>query len=271
MSDFLDQMVASGRRRADQLTADRLENLAEIAHRAPGPIGIKASSHRFDVIAEAKLRSPASGRLTPAGDDIQTVVSLARAYEAGGAAAISVLTEPSRFDGDLSHLSAVADAVSVPVMRKDFLVDPAQLVESRAHGAAGVLLIARILGPRLITRMIEQAREMGMFALIELFGPEDLEIVNSARGSVELLGVNARDLSDLSVRYDRLESMARVLPADVPWVAESGLTTPEDAADVAHLGYGYALVGTGLASSADPTSLLRDMIAAGRAAREGDS
>ena len=271
MSDLLDQMVASSRQRADRLTADRLERLAEMAQRAADPIDIMSSSRRFDVIAEAKLRSPVSGRLAPAGDDIQTVVSLARAYEAGGAAAISILTEPSRFDGELSHLKAVADAVSVPVMRKDFLVDPAQLVESRAHGASGVLLIARMLGPRLITRMIEQAREMGMFALIELFGPEDLDTVGSAQGSADLLGINSRDLSDLSVRSDRLEAMASVLPAEVPWVAESGLTSPADVAEVSRLGYRYALVGTGLATSADPRSDLRDMIAAGRATTEGAS
>lgn len=268
MPDFLGEMAASSRARAGRLTAGRLSRLTESIGRMPEPLPIARPTSRFEVIAEVKLRSPASGRLVPPGDDAESVVSLARAYEESGAVAISVLTEPDRFDGALDHLSAVAEAVSVPVMRKDFLVDPAQLVESRAHGASGILLIARILGHDLMTRMIDQARQLGLFALIELFEPEDLGIVGPVDGSIDLLGVNTRDLGDLSVRPERLETMASQLPTDVPWVAESGLSNASDAARAAALGYRYALVGTGLATADDPTSALREMIGAGRATRE---
>jgi indole-3-glycerol phosphate synthase len=268
MPDFLGQMAASSRARAGHLTPDRLRRLTERIGGMPEPISFPRDTDRFGVIAEVKLRSPASGRLVPPGDDTESVVSLAIAYEEGGASAISVLTEPDRFDGALDHLGAVAEAVSVPVMRKDFLVDPAQLVESRAYGASGILLIARILGRELMTKMIDQARQLGLFALIELFEPEDLGIVGSVDGSIDLIGVNTRDLGDLSVRPERLETMAPHLPADVPWVAESGLSDASDAARAAALGYRYALVGTGLATANDPGSVLREMVGAGRATRE---
>ena len=224
----------------------------------------------FDVIAEIKNRSPAEGQLGT-GHPISGashLISRAQAYAAGGAAAISVLTEPSRFDGELSHLEEVAAAApATPIMRKDFLVDAAQVLEARAAGASGVLLITAMLDDRTLRAMLDCAFEHGMFVLLESFDEEDLR--RSARfleldGQL-LIGVNTRNLRTLEVDGERLQRMSSMLPEAV-CVAESGLREAEDAARVASWGYTMALVGTALMRSDDPTALVAAMRAAGAAA-----
>jgi len=224
----------------------------------------------FGVIAEIKRRSPAEGKLV---DGSPAAVSgdldeRARTYSAGGAAAISVLTEPSRFDGELSHLEAVVAAVpDTPVMRKDFLVDPIQVLEARAAGASGVLLITTMLDDRTLRTMLDCAFEHGMFVLLESFDEEDLR--RSARfldldGKL-LIGVNTRNLRTLEVDGDRLQRLSSHLP-DAVCVAESGLREADDAARVAGWGYTMALVGTALMRSDDPAALIGAMREAGAAA-----
>jgi indole-3-glycerol phosphate synthase len=196
-------------------------------------------------------------------------------YAAGGAAAISVLTEPSRFAGSLQHLGDVVAAVpGTPVMRKDFLVDPVQVLEARHAGASGVLLIVTMLGDRTLSAMLDCAAEFGMFVLLEAFGCDDVarmtRLLDTAarRDSAErgrlLFGVNARDLRTLAVDPGRLAALAAALP-DGRRVAESGLQDSTDAARVAALGYSLALVGTALMRSDDPAGLVRAMRDAGRA------
>jgi indole-3-glycerol phosphate synthase len=264
MSDFLATMAQSS---------------AERAARA-GPIGaaqldkpvVSLQIGAFDVIAEIKDRSPAEGGLTAQGVDRAT---RARQYAEGGAAAISVLTEPSRFDGSLEHLEAVVAAVpGTPVMRKDFLVDPVQVLEARRAGASGVLLIAAMLDDGRLRSMLDCAAEHGLFVLLESFDEEDL--TRSSRllenpGDREradagqlLFGVNTRNLRTLHVDPDRLAKLAPALPAG-RCVAESGLHNPADAANVAGLGYRMALVGTALMRSEDPAGLVAAMRAAGTA------
>ena len=224
----------------------------------------------FDLIAECKLRAPSVGVLSTAGDPTAVVCEQARAYARAGAAAISVLTEPSRFDGALSHLRAVCRTVQTPVMRKDFLVDPVQLDEAREAGASGALLITRMLSDATLTEMVDVARELGLFALIECFDAEDVQrtaavLGRTATGEV-LVGVNTRDLRTLEVVGSRLGALAPALsslPEGVRWVAESGMRTPEDVARAAGHGYRLALVGSALMQSDDPRQLAQAMVRAG--------
>ena len=199
----------------------------------------------------------------------------ARTYAEAGAAAISVLTEPSQFSGSLEHLAEVAAAVpDTPVMRKDFLVEAVQILEARQAGASGVLLIVAMLDDAKLRQMLDCAAEHDMFVLLESFDREDLERTDvllddpvygqRAESGQLLVGVNTRDLRTLHVDPDRLEDLAPLLPA-ARCVAESGLHVAEDAARVAALGYGAALVGTALMRSDDPGALVEAMQAAGRA------
>jgi indole-3-glycerol phosphate synthase len=227
----------------------------------------------FDIIAEIKQRSPAEGPLgcqSPYSESkgVSHLISRAEAYAAGGAAAISVLTEPSRFDGDLTHLEEVVAAVpKTPVMRKDFLVEPIQVLEARAAGASGVLLITTMLDDAKLRALIDCAFEHGMFVLLESFDEEDLG--RSARflgdDGLLLIGVNTRNLRTLDVDGERLQKLASRLPA-ATCVAESGLRIAEDAARVAGWGYSMALVGTALMRSDDPTTLISSMREAGATA-----
>lgn len=262
MSDFLKTMAASSAARAAAATSFQEADFDKPV--VPLRLGT------FDVIAEIKNRSPAEGQLGT-GHSIEGVshlASRARDYAAGGAAAISVLTEPSRFDGELSHLEEVVAAVpGTPVMRKDFLVDPVQVLEARAAGASGVLLITTMLDDRSLRAMLDCAFEHGMFVLLESFDEADLQ--RSARFLDQdgrlLIGVNTRNLRTLEVDGDRLERFSPLLP-EATCVAESGLCEAADAAKVAGWGYTMALVGTALMRSDDPAALIAAMREAGAAA-----
>ena len=270
MTDFLEKMAATSRARAagleQQLSADRLDL----------PV-FPLRLDRFDLIAEIKDHSPAEGQLAVEGSSRK---DRAVAYAEGGAAAISVLTEPERFAGSLAHLEQVVAAVSglgVPVMRKDFLTDVRQVVEARAHGASGVLLIAAILDDAALESMLDCAYEFGLFVLLESFDRKDLArssaLLNDSRhadraaASQLLIGINTRNLRSLEVDPDRLATLAPSLPAGAVAVAESGLKTAADTARVAAQGYGMGLVGTALMRSDDPRCLIASMLDAGRGAR----
>lgn len=265
MSDFLKTMAASSAERAAALpktfsSADFDRPVAPLRPR------------EFDVIAEIKDRSPAEGELRSPRSNR---VAQAKSYAEGGAVAISVLTEPSRFDGDIAHLAEVAGAVpATPVMRKDFLVDVAQVHEARKAGASGVLLIATMLSDTQLREMLDVAWQHDMFVLLESFDERDLErsakllrndrdVERAASGHL-LIGVNTRNLRTLEVDRMRLEKLAPCLPRAC-CVAESGLRVAEDADRVASLGYRMALVGTALMKSADPAALIAAMCDAGRA------
>jgi indole-3-glycerol phosphate synthase len=269
---FLDQMAASSRERVAAARVREPDAALEARARAmPPPPGLRLSG-RFDLIAEMKLRSPALGTLRSRQDDLAARVT---AYAEAGAAAVSVLTEPARFDGDLDHLrraAAVLAPLGVPAMRKDFLVDPYQLHEARAAGAGGALLIVRMLEESLLAGMLDCAARLGLFVLLEAFDADD---VRSARRVLAgwqpgmapvLVGINSRDLQTLKVVPERLVELAPQLPRNFPRVAESGLTTPEDAARMVRAGYDMALVGGALMSADAPGALVRDMLAAGRRA-----
>lgn len=259
MSDFLDQMGRSSRRRAQ---AVRLEDCRLDGSTPPAVRPLVLSG--FDLIAEVKLSAPSVGVIQAPADPIAAVVAQAQAYAVGGAAAISVLTEPDRFGGHMDHLRAVSKAVDIPVMRKDFVVDPIQVYEARAAGASGVLLILAMLDDAQLSACLQAASTQGLFVLLEAFDAQELDRAAAFVGPGVLLGLNCRDLRTLEVRPGRLEALSTRFPPGAPRVAESGLSTPEDAARLAAAGYQAALVGTALMRAADPAALTAEILVAGR-------
>jgi indole-3-glycerol phosphate synthase len=273
VTTFLEEMAAGSRERVRIAKRARapaaLESQARNV-RAPSRLQLDASG--FDLIAELKLRSPAAGPLSVRGDNVEQRVA---AYARAGAAAVSVLTEPSRFDGSLAHLKSAAGALAslaVPAMRKDFLVDPYQVLEARVAGAGGVLVILRLVPREELTALLDCASALGLFVLLEAFDAHDIglmhELIAAHRGGNQLLaGVNCRDLATLEIVPQRLLELAPLLPMNVPRVAESGVVSTADAARVAAAGYTIALVGSALMQGKDPGTLAGQLLAAGRAAR----
>jgi indole-3-glycerol phosphate synthase len=270
---LLSDMLDSGLRRV----AEARERVPEAALRAsvidtPAPPPLRLDARGFDLIAELKLRSPSLGDLSAATLD---PVRRLEAYAAGGAAACSILTEPTRFDGRLEHLRLAAQALrpsGVPTMRKDFLVDPYQVIEARAYGASGVLLIVRMVPRQRLLEMLDSAAEQGLFVLLEAFDADDLRVAESiarerqGRSEQVLMGLNCRDLETLEIDPGRFAALRDRMPREWPAVAESGVQTPEDAARVASLGYRLALVGTSLMRRADPARAVQELLEAGRQA-----
>ncbi|MFQ5523134.1 MAG: indole-3-glycerol-phosphate synthase [Acidimicrobiia bacterium] len=263
MSDFLAAMASSSRDRATEARSRRAE-LETRARSAPPPRPLDVDGSGFDLIAEPKPASPSEGVFLDGSDPAQAVLDLSRGFATAGAVAISVLTEPTQFGGSLNHLEAVALEVGLPVMRKDFLTDPLQVLEARAAGASGVLVLARLCTRSLLDEMVGLARALGMFVVVEVFDEADLEEASVVFDQEILIGVNTRDLATLEVDQTRLSSLAPIIPAHLPAVAESGITLPEHAAEAARLGYRMMLVGTGLVTSHDPSAAARDLLAAGR-------
>lgn len=232
----------------------------------------------FDIIAEYKANSPAEGRLTKP-DLSKTDRFLS--YAQGGAAAISVLTEPTRFDGSIFDLDAAVSAVSnlsLPVMRKDFLVDPRQIIESKIYGASGILLIAALFEPTQLRYMLDCAHDHSLFVLLESFDEEDVIKSKSLlaksryRVLVEqkklLFGVNTRDLRTLAVNPKRLSLLAKGVPHEVISVAESGLHNGKDILTARQNGYSMALIGTALMRAEQPEKLIQELLLVGRGHRK---
>ena len=259
MSDFLEQMRAESLDRVAGAKASGDE--AELRHRiATATAARPISTVQFGIIAELKRVSPAEGAF---GDSLSPA-ERARQYAAGGASALSVLTEEFRFGGSLDDLSIVAASVDLPVMRKDFLVDPWQLLEARAHGASGVLLIAELLDDAMLEEMLGVAFELGLFVLLESFSLEQTaRVLPLCDGERVLCGVNCRDLRSLRVDLDRFTEAGAQL-ADQVWVAESGIGSVEDLARAVRAGCRLALCGTALMRAEDPAAVLREFTRVGR-------
>jgi indole-3-glycerol phosphate synthase len=273
-SDFLEQMATGSRQRAE--AAKRAYPDADLLARAlasPLPPRLQRNAAGFDLIAEMKLRSPAVGQLKSGDEDVGARVT---AYARAGAAAVSVLTEPSRFDGSMEHLQLATRALTplhVPAMRKDFIVDSYQVTEARLAGAGGVLVILRMLPRAELDALIDRARQLRLFVLLEAFDEADIELMHeivgahAKTGAEMLAGVNCRDLTTLQIVPRRLDELAHLLPISVPRVAESGVGSAEDARRVAAAGYELALVGSALMQGGDPRALAAAMLDAGRGAR----
>lgn len=211
---------------------------------------------RRAIIAEVKRRSPSKGPLAPNLD----AAALARAYEAAGAFAVSVLVEPDWFGGGLADLDAVRAAVDVPVLYKDFVADPYQVWEARAHGADLVLLIAALLGEG--TRdYVRLARDVGVEPLVEVHDGAELELALAA--GARLVGVNNRNLKTLAVDLAASRELLPRLPPGVLGVAESGLRTPDDLDDLGARGARAFLIGESLVTAPDPGAALARFVERG--------
>lgn len=213
-----------------------------------------------NVIAECKRRSPSAGVLAAP----YAPGEIAARYARAGAAAISVLTEPTFFDGDLAHLEAVRTATALPLLRKDFVLDEYQLYEARAAGADAVLLIVAMLGEQALARLARQAGELGLAALVEVHSSRELAIARDVGAGI--IGVNSRDLRTLSVDGRVCESLAAEAPPGCVMVAESGIRSRQDIARLSALGYDAFLVGERLMTAPDPGAALADLLGPARGA-----
>jgi len=219
-----------------------------------------ARTGSINVIAECKRRSPSRGVLRAAYDP----VSIAAGYERAGAAAISVLTEPGFFDGSLEHLAAVRQAVRIPLLRKDFIVDEYQLLEARAAGADAILLIVAALDDRTLVSLSREAHQLGLASLVEVHSADECRRAVDAGAGI--IGVNNRNLRTLQVELDASREVARLLPTSVIGISESGLKTPSDLQAMKSLGYRAFLMGERFMIEPDPGAALEGLMESLRAA-----
>lgn len=257
---FLSDILA--RKRNEVEAARRAVPEAELRARARDRVAPRAFEAALSfrggpsrVIAEVKRASPSAGAIR-AGLD---AVAQARAYAAAGAAAISVLTDGPGFGGSLADLAAIRDAVQVPLLRKDFVLDRYQLIEARAHGADAALLIVAALEEPALRRLVEACAELGLAALVEVH--DEREVEAALRVGARLVGVNNRNLGTFAVDLAVSEGLLPRLPADVRAVAESGVRTADDARRLRRAGAANLLVGEALVRAVDPGALLREMMA----------
>jgi len=271
MSGLLTEMAQSSLERLNAARAKESEQaLWARASDAPPAPQLKLSDEGFDIIAECKLHSPSMGNLSGNTTDVESRVI---AYAQGGAAVVSVLTEPKKFGGNLQHLQRASEILApydVPTMRKDFLLDPYQVMEGRVAGAGGVLVIVRMLERSHIVALLDCAAMLKMFVLLEAFDANDLaiakEIMVARRDHDEkvLIGLNCRDLQTLSIDIERFGALADAMPQEHFPVAESGVGSTADVIRVAEWGYRVALIGTTLMNSPEPKKLVADLLRAGR-------
>lgn len=244
---ILDRIVATKR---DEVNAavPRLSGYRDIARQADAPRGFGASlRHPSEVrlLAEVKRRSPSAGDIRPGADPVE----VARAYVQGGAAALSVLTDREYFGGDLDFLRAVRRAVSIPVIRKDFIIHPVQVWEARAAGADAILLIVRILEQPRLVELHGLAAELGMDVLVEAHTAEELD--RALEAGATLVGVNNRDLDTFVTDLDLCVRLAPRVPAHVTYVGESGIRTAGDVDRLGAAGVDAILVGESLMRQPD--------------------
>ena len=249
-----------GRRRA-ALPLTELEARLGAVGPALDPMPGIRSAEGVAVIAEVKRSSPSKGALA----DIPEPGVLARSYAAGGASAISVLTEERRFSGSLADLDDVRAAVRTPLLRKDFMVDAYQVTEARAHGADLVLLIVAALDDALMRDLHEQARDLGMTALVEVHDAAELD--RALALDPVLVGVNARNLKTLEVDPRTVTDLLPRVPSGIVGVAESGVTGPADVAAYVRAGAGAVLVGEALVKDGHPEAAIRSFIDVATAVR----
>ncbi|MFJ8893873.1 indole-3-glycerol phosphate synthase TrpC [Leifsonia sp. NPDC102414] len=256
---MLDDLVAGAREDAERRRAERPLAVVEAAaaDRAPALDALShlAPAERVKIIAEVKRASPSRGSLAEIADPAALAVS----YETGGASAISVLTEERRFRGSLADLEAVRDAVSLPVLRKEFVSDPYQVFEARAAGADLVLLIVAALDQRKLVQLHELITSLGMTSLVEAHTADELSrALDTGAG---LVGVNARNLSTFELDRDLFGRLADSIPSGVIRVAESAVKSADDVAHYRAAGADVVLVGEALVTS-DPVATLEEFLVA---------
>jgi indole-3-glycerol phosphate synthase len=261
-ADLLATIVAATRRIVDvrqhaECRADLEKRAMAVSPRAGRFHAALGRADRVNVIAECKRRSPSRGVLRADYNP----VAIAAVYADAGAAAISVLTEPAFFDGELEHLAAVRAEVDVPLLRKDFIISEYQLLEARAAGADAVLLIVAALRPVELKVLHDHALRLGLDVLVEVHDGKELSIAGDA--GARIVGVNNRNLRTLGVDVRASEDLIARMPAGVVAVSESGLTNPADLTRLRLMGYKAFLVGERLMTSADPGRELRGLVGGG--------
>ena len=257
--DLLDAIVAATRARVDAAIVREprpaLERRAlQRTPRAADFAGRLSRAGAINIIAECKRRSPSRGVLRAGYDP----VAIAMGYERAGAAAISVLTEPGFFDGELAHLEAVRGVVAIPLLRKDFIVHEYQLLEARAAGADAILLIVAALTDDELTALSKGASDLGLAALVEVHDTDECR--RAAAAGAAIIGVNNRNLRTLQVDMHASRDVARALPADVIGISESGLRTPADLQAMRQLGYRAFLMGERFMIEPDPGTALGELL-----------
>ena len=230
----------------------------------PGPsLATALRGAAVAVLAEVKRRSPSKGGI----DESLNAVAQARAYARGGAAAVSILTEPAHFGGSIDDLRDVRATVAIPVLKKDFHVAPIQLLEARVLGASAALLIARALSPARLEEMMVHGRDIGLELLVEIRDEEELE--RALRAGATMIGVNNRDLESLQIDPDTAARLIPLIPEGVVAIAESGVRDRSDVERYAACGADAVLVGSALSASAHPADATRALTGIPRRSRAG--
>ena len=263
MTSTLDRILDGVRAGLPALAARR-EELEARASGRPSPPDFRAALRRpmVSVIAELKRKSPSAGLIAPRLDP----ATRARAYASAGAAALSVLTEQEHFGGALADLESVGAVVTLPLLRKDFILHELQVVEARAAGASAILLIVRALEPAQLRHLLAAAHRWGLAALVEAHDQREIDLALASGATI--LGVNSRDLGDFSIDASRAWALLGRLPADVIAVAESGMKDVAAVRAAAAAGGADAvLVGSALSAADDPAPLLAAMAAVPRRGR----
>ena len=261
-SGTLGRIIAEARERARDLAlrSAELERAVQSAPPVP-PFASALRARSVAVIAEVKRRSPSKGWIQPS----MNAAAQAAAYAVAGARAISVLTEPAHFAGSNDDLSAVRGAVSLPVLKKDFHVDPIQLVEAKALGASAALLIARALGPNLLPELMKTAQGLALEILVEVRDETELDIALEAGAAI--VGINNRNLETLAIDTATSERLLKYLPTSVIAIAESGVSGRDDVERVAKAGADAVLVGSSVSAAANPEDAVRCLTGVPRVAR----
>jgi len=262
----MDQLIAGAQegveaRRADLSQADLETRLS--ARRDDRPFNEALTRPGLSLIAEFKRRSPSAGALAPESIDLAAQVA---AYERGGAAALSVLTDERHFGGSLADLRAARAACDLPIIRKDFIVDPYQLYEAAVNGADAVLLIVAALSDRDLRSLYQEARSIDLDCLVEVHDAEELE--RALEAGAEVIGVNNRNLDDMSVDIGTTYELMPDVPAGKTVVAESGISGREELAELDRVGVDAVLIGGALMTSSDPEAKVRELTGSDESTRE---
>jgi indole-3-glycerol phosphate synthase len=263
---ILDDIVADTRRLVSQRKVERPQaQLREGAAGQAPPLDLCCSLSQpgVSIIAEVKRASPSKGALNLGLEPAQQ----AQVYAGAGAEAISILTEPTRFKGRLEDLGAareglVALSAQRPLLRKDFIVDPYQLLEARAWGADAVLLIVAALDDAALSRLMREALDLGMTPMVEVH--DEAELARALAIDAPLIGINNRNLRDLTVDLSTTQRLRSAIPQGILVVSESGIHRPEQMRKLAQMGVDAALIGEALVTADDPAAKLRELKEAGR-------
>lgn len=262
VATYLDGIVAHHRERAARDQRPWRDRVDQVHYGGPALRAAVGEALSVAVIAEVKRRSPSKGWIAQGLD----AVALASAYEAGGAVAISVLTDTEYFAGCAEDLTAVHRAVGLPLLRKDFTVSANDVVDAAEMGAASILLIVAVLSDAELRLFLDVASRIGVDALVEVH--DELETRRALDAGATMVGVNQRDLRTFDVDVERAARVARSLPADVISVAESGLASRDDVQRAADAGFDAVLVGEALVTSPDPAAAIRELCGVTKGTRE---